>query len=358
VLVGSALSLVGVSMHEIEGTVPRPDDRADPLALLSERQRLIAIRFAGGMTYREIGDSLHIAPSTVRTHLAAIYRRLGIHRKAALVDLVIRNAIAVAARAHPATAVDGEGANGAEPARGLELPGEPSIAVLRFLNLTSDSDLQVDMDGLAKDVTTAMSRIRGLLVIARNSSFAHKSDHVNIKHIACELGAGYVVEGSLHRLSEGFRVTAQLIHGASGHHLWTDAYDVAGAAPDQAQDDIVRSIVASVQTQIALHEGAALRREAGAFQGTRELLKRAWTLVYQFTPQALDEATELAERALEQSPDCDRAHQVLAVALYSSTALGCAVDWRANVERAHRAAEQAIELFEADDYSHCVCDSS
>jgi DNA-binding CsgD family transcriptional regulator len=81
VLAGSALSLVGVSMHEIEGTVPRPDDRADPLALLSERQRLIAIRFADGMTYREIGDSLHIAPSTVRTHLAAIYRKLGIHRK-------------------------------------------------------------------------------------------------------------------------------------------------------------------------------------------------------------------------------------------------------------------------------------
>jgi adenylate cyclase len=236
----------------------------------------------------------------------------------------------------------------------LELPDKPSLAVLPFLNLTGDASREFVIDGFTEDLTTAVSRIGSLFVIARQSTFTYKGQPVDVKQIASELGVRYVIEGSIRQLADRLRINAQLIDALSGHHIWAEAYGSDVECFDDDQDQIVRSIVASVQTQILLREGDALPKPKRDRAQTEELLKRAWNRIYQLTPEALREAESLAQTALAESPNNDRAHQVLATALFHLTYLGYADDWAATIERASRAAERAVELFEASEQSHWI----
>jgi adenylate cyclase len=237
---------------------------------------------------------------------------------------------------------------------GLELPSKPALAVLPFLNLTGDASREFVIDGFTEDLITAASRIGSLFVIARNSTFTYKGRSVDVKQIASELGVRYLIEGSIRKLADKFRINVQLIDASGGHHIWADVYGSDLGSLDDDQDQIVRSIVASIQTQILMREGDALpkhKRDRGRIE---ELLNRAWNRIYQLTPEALREAEHLAEIALAESPTSDRAHQVLAVALFHLVYLGYTDDWLATIERAGRAAERAIELFEASEQSHWI----
>jgi adenylate cyclase len=237
---------------------------------------------------------------------------------------------------------------------GLELPDKPSLAVLPFLNLTGNADRGFIIDGFTEDLITAVSRVGALFVIARNSTFAYKDRPTDVKQIASELGVRYVIEGSIRQLTGKFRINAQLIDASRNHHIWAEVYDSDLESFDDDQDQIVRSIVASVQTQILMREGDALPESKRDRAPTEELLKRAWNRIYQMTPEALREAAQLAETALAQSPSNDRAHQVLAAALFHLAYLGYTDDWDATIEHAGQAAERAVELFDAREQSHWV----
>jgi adenylate cyclase len=152
-------------------------------------------------------------------------------------------------------------------------------------------------------------------------------------------------------LADKFRINAQLIDASGGHHIWAEVYGSDVESFDNDQDQIVRSIVASVQTQILLREGDGLPKHK---RDTEEPLKGAWNRIYQLTPEALREAEHLAEIALAEAPTNDRAHLILAAALFHRTYLGYADDWVASIERAGRAAERAVELFEASEQSHWI----
>src|SRR5205814_363489 len=102
---------------------------------------------------------------------------------------------------------------------------KPSIAVLPFSNLSADAEQVYFSDGIAEDIITELSRFRSLFVIARNSSFQYRDKSVDVKRIGRELGAQYVVEGSVRRAGDRLRVTAQLIEAANGNHLWAERYD-------------------------------------------------------------------------------------------------------------------------------------
>jgi adenylate cyclase len=237
---------------------------------------------------------------------------------------------------------------------GLELPDKPSLAVLPFLNLTGDADRGFIIDGFTEDLITAVSRVGALFVIARNSTFTYKDRPTDVKQIASELGVRYVIEGSIRQLTGKFRINAQLIDASRNHHIWAEVYDSDLESFDDDQDQIVRSIVASVQTQILMREGDALPESKRDRAPTEELLKRAWNRIYQMTPEALREAAQLAETALAESPTNDRAHQVLAAALFHLAYLGYTDDWDATIEHAGQAAERAVELFDAREQSHWV----
>jgi adenylate cyclase len=107
----------------------------------------------------------------------------------------------------------------------LPLPDKPSIAVMPFANLSGDPDQEYFADGMAEEIITALSRIRWLFVIARNSSFTYKGQAVDVKQIGRELGVRYVVEGSVRKAGGRVRITAQLIEAETGTHLWADRFD-------------------------------------------------------------------------------------------------------------------------------------
>ena len=107
----------------------------------------------------------------------------------------------------------------------LPLPDKPSIAVLPFANMSGDPEQEYFADGMVEEIITALSRIRWLFVIARNSSFTYKGQAVDVKQVGRELGVRYVLEGSVRKAGGRVRITAQLIDAATGAHLWADRFD-------------------------------------------------------------------------------------------------------------------------------------
>ena len=130
----------------------------------------------------------------------------------------------------------------------LALPTGPTVAVLPFENLSRDPDQEYFSDGLTDDVITALSRFKDLFVIARNSTFRYKGQAVDVRQLSRELGARYVLEGSVQRAESTLRVTAQLLDAKNGTHLWADTYDreLSASSIFAIQDEITEQVVATI----------------------------------------------------------------------------------------------------------------
>jgi TolB-like protein len=130
------------------------------------------------------------------------------------------------------------------------LPDKPSVAVLPFQNMSGDPEQEYFADGLVEDIVTALSRFRGLFVIARNSSFTYKGKAVDIKQVGRELGVRYVLEGSVRKAGARLRISGQLIDVASGAHLWADRFD--GALEDifDLQDKVAQRVVGAIVPEL------------------------------------------------------------------------------------------------------------
>jgi len=170
--------------------------------------------------------------------------------------------------------VAGQKAEVVRPA--LALPDKPSLAVLPFQNMSGDPEQEYFADGMVEDITTALSRVRSLFVIARNSSFTYKGKSVDVKQVGRELGVRYVVEGSVRKAGNRIRITSQLIDAETGRHVWAEKYDRSLQEIFDIQDEITLAIGSSVQTQIDLYEGDIASRDRSANINLWSLLKRAW----------------------------------------------------------------------------------
>src|SRR5213083_826669 len=131
--------------------------------------------------------------------------------------------------------------NGTSAKPGPPLPDKPSIAVLPFNNISGDPEQEYFADGIVEDMITALSRMRWLFVIARNSSFTYKGRAVDVKQVGRELGVRYVLEGSLRKSANRIRVTAQLIEAGTGNHVWAERYDRDLADIFAVQDEITHA---------------------------------------------------------------------------------------------------------------------
>jgi len=142
----------------------------------------------------------------------------------------------------------------AGPKTPLPLPEKPSLAVLPFQNLTGDPEQEYFVDGIVEEITTAISRLPWLFVIARNSSFTYKGRAVDVKQVARELGVRYVVEGSVRKSADRVRITGQLIDTATGAHIWADRFD--GPLDDifELQDEVASSVVGAIEPRLRQSE--------------------------------------------------------------------------------------------------------
>jgi TolB-like protein len=140
--------------------------------------------------------------------------------------------------------------NGTAADRALALPDKPSIAVLAFNNISGDPDQEYFADGIVEEIITALSRMRWLFVIARNSSFTYKGRAVDVKQVGRELGVRYVLEGSVRKAANRVRITAQLIDALNGTHLWAERFE--GALDDiyDLQDQVTASVVGAIAPKL------------------------------------------------------------------------------------------------------------
>ena len=180
---------------------------------------------------------------------------------------------------------------------------KPSIVVLPFQSLSGDPDQDYFADGIVEDITTALSRFRWLFVIARQSAFAYKRRAVDIRQVGRELGARYVVEGSLRKIGNRLRVTGQTIQTDSGANIWADRYDRDVSDVFALQDEVAASIVSALVPTIQRAEiERARRKPPGSSLDARDLFLCALAADARLTREGNEVARELLDRALALDP--------------------------------------------------------
>jgi len=183
----------------------------------------------------------------------------------------------------------------------LALPDKPSIAVLPFANMSGDPEQEYFADGMVEEIITALSRIRWLFVIARNSSFSYKGQAVDVKQVGRELGVRYVLEGSVRKAGGRVRITGQLIDAATGTHLWADRFD--GSLEDifELQDKVASSVAGVIEPALQAAETARSANRPTDDLTAYDLYLRAYAMVLSSTRQT-PEALRLLEQAIERDP--------------------------------------------------------
>jgi adenylate cyclase len=174
----------------------------------------------------------------------------------------------------------------------LTLPDKPSVAVLPFTNMSGDPEQEFFADGIAEDVTTALSRYPSLFVIARNSSFTYKGRAVDVKQVGRELGVCYVLEGGLRKAGNRIRVTAQLVEAETGKHVWAERYDRALADIFALQDEITEAVTIAIAPAIAQAEQRrAMRKPPESLDAWAAYQRGLW-----YSSKATGEDNALAQR--------------------------------------------------------------
>lgn len=312
-------------------------EKPDETSILTTRENQIAADYAQGESYQQIADRLCLAPSTVRTHLAAIYRKLGVSSKLELRDKLAPEASALSdlPMEHPIR------------------PEKPSIAVLAFENMSGDPDQEYFSDGISDDIITALSRSPWLFIIARNTTFTYKGASVDVRRVAEELGVRFVLEGSVRRSGDRVRVAAQLIDGTTGGHVWSERYDGQLEDVFDLQDEITRNVVASIQTTVHLSTiQEPVERAARPGLTVWELTMRSWHLLYDFTPESYAYAKTLLERALAIDPESAEANMVLSLINHHIAIMGFVPNVRPTMETAYALARRATQLDDRNEYAH------
>lgn len=231
---------------------------------------------------------------------------------------------------------------------------KPSIAVLPFLNLSGDRKQDILGDGLAEDLTTALSRFRWLFVISRNSAFRYKGELPDVRDVGRDLGARYVVEGSVLRGDDKVRVTAQLIETASGNHVWAQRYDRAAADLFELQDQLTDDIAGSIEPELADVERTRAHGQKPENLSAWENYQLGLWNLYQFTKSTTSEGRQLLERAIDCDPTFASAYAGLAYGHLMDVGLGFGNTPDLSVSSALIAARKAVELDDRDAFAHCV----
>ncbi len=217
------------------------------------------------------------------------------------------------------------------------MPSKPSIAVLAFDNMSGEADQEYFSDGLSEDITTDLSKLAGLLVIARNSAFAYKGRSVNVSDISRELGVRYLLEGSVRRVGQRIRVNAQMIDSTTGGHVWAERYDRDVTDIFSVQDELTRDIVAALGPTLTGNEMLQLKQPGTAnFEAYDYFLKGREQALLD-TEESAGRARILLKKAIELDPVFSSAYA------YLGRTFGVAYinNWG---DSCHQSLEQGLEL--------------
>jgi adenylate cyclase len=230
----------------------------------------------------------------------------------------------------------------------------PSVAVLPFANMSGDPEQEFFADGLTEEILTELSRFRGLLVISRNSTFKYKGKPIDLRQVSRDLGADYLVEGSVRKMGERVRVIVQLIDGRTDQHIWADRYDRKLTDIFDIQDEITTAIVATLPGRIEAATRSSLARKKTANMVAYECVLTGKTLHHRATREANAAALEMLDRGIELDPNYAHAHAWKACVTGQAWVNGWCTDRDAAWDTVTRELEVAMSLDDHDSDVHRV----
>ena len=235
------------------------------------------------------------------------------------------------------------------------IASEPNaIAVLPFVNKSNDSEQEYFSDGLTEDIITALALWRSFPVIARNSSFACKGQSVNVKQVAGELGARYILEGSVRKGGNRVRITAQLIDGESAHHIWAKKYDRELDDIFELQDDITRHIAAMIVPEVKRAELSRSTRKRQTDLNAWDYYLRGMALTHEFSKEGNSRAREMFECALQFDPKYSDAYSGIARTYHRDILMEYYDDRGETISLALEASRRAVALDPSSAFAHMV----
>jgi adenylate cyclase len=234
----------------------------------------------------------------------------------------------------------------------LKLPDKPSIAVLPFENMSGDPTKEYFSDGLTDQIITGLSKIPSLFVIARNSTFTYKGKPVKVQQVCRELGVKYVLEGSVQSADERMRITAQLIDGMTGQHLWAEHYDRQMKDIFAIQDDITMKIV--VASQVKLTEGEQARLMSKNTDNLEAYIKflMAEEYLLKFSKDGLILARQKYEEAIDLDPEYAAAYGELACSYIIPLWFGWEDSPQEALAKANEYTQRCLALDNTNAYAH------
>ena len=239
--------------------------------------------------------------------------------------------------------------NIAEPVRVYRAAGTPHVSiaasraateksalvVLPFVNMSGDPEQQYFSDGITEDIITELSRFHQLRVLARNVSSRYRGQDIDAIRVGRELDAQYLVEGSVRRIGDRLRITAQLVDTRSGHHLWAERFDRKQEDIFAVQDQVVRTIVATLVGRLRAASAAQAKHKPPTSLAAYECVLRGYALPV-FDSDAEAEARRLFEKAIDLDPDYARAYSLLAYSFLR--------EWHRDMSSCDSALDRALEL--------------
>ncbi|MDP6346587.1 MAG: BTAD domain-containing putative transcriptional regulator [Alphaproteobacteria bacterium] len=278
-----------------------------------------------------------------RTLVGVLQRELGSEPDQASAELYARIRDAASSLAtEPSTPPTAASGGPAEPL------DKPAIAVLPFANISDDPRLEYFSDGITEDITTDLARSWSFYVVPRNSAFAYKGGGVDLKQVAEELGAQYVVEGSVRREGEQIRITAQLVDALAGKHVWAERYDRELKNVFAVQDEITRAIAGAITPEFLSAEIHRVHRKDDRNLDAWDSMMHAYWLLTRFDKEDNAKARHYARKAMDLDPTSARALALYAV----SHVMDSIYDWgpsrQISLREARRAAERAAALDDHD----------
>lgn len=233
-------------------------------------------------------------------------------------------------------------------ASALTLPDKPSIAVLPFQNMSGDQEQEYFADGIVEDIITALSRVRWLFVIARNSSFTYKGRAVDVKQVGRELGVRYVLEGSVRKAGHRVRITGQLIDASTGAHLWADRFDGELEDVFDLQDQVTSSVVGAIAPKLEQAEIERAKRKPTESLDAYDYFLRGMAAFHGYRRESNDEALAMFAKARELDPDYATPYGMAARCYGQRVGFGWVVDATGERTEALRLARIAANIGRED----------
>ena len=232
------------------------------------------------------------------------------------------------------------------PAESAPLPDKPSIVVLPFANMSGDREQEYFSDGMTGDLITDLSKLSGLMVIARNTSFTYKGRAVNVREVAKELGVRYVLEGSVRASGGRVRINAQLIDAQTGGNVWAERFDRELGDIFTLQDDVTERIVSALAVKITKGELELLRRiDRNTTPETYDVFLRGLESLRRFTPEGIEDSRDYFLKAIAMDPAYARAYAALAFTYTVNVLFFYRLDDSEGlIQQSLRYARKAIEL--------------